>query len=187
MGSRYILSGITAGLILFLMGGPLVATASGQDGRTGYVNRTGVDWLTGNSGNSLRLQMTHAYQFTERFAAGIGSGYVFYRDPLNLVPVFVDLVYLLRDDGTTPFFQLRTGYSFSVLHERDLDPERHKVGPTLNPVFGLQVRNKNGTGFYLSTGFNLDTSQIEQEGFGGQVTKENISYRRLSLSFGFIF
>ena len=187
MSYRSILSGITAGLILFSMAVPLFATLSAQDGRTGYINRTGVDLLAGSSGSTVRLQMTHAYQFTDRLSAGIGSGYVFYRDPLNIVPVFVDLVLELGEGGKAPFFQLKTGYGFSVLHDRDFEPDRHRGGPILNPGLGLKFTDENGSGIYLSAGYNLDTSHIEREGFGDRITQENIFYRRLSLSFGFIF
>jgi len=184
---RYLLCGFFAGLILIFTATPFFTSLSAQNDRTGYINRTGVGLLTGNSGNNIRLQMTHGYRFTERLSAGVGSGYVFYRDPLDLIPVFIELTYLFGDDGVAPFIQLKTGYSFSVLHDRSFEPDRHRGGPLLNPGLGLQIKNSSAPGIYLSAGFNLDTSTFEQDSFGDRIIKDSISYRRISLSFGFVF
>jgi len=180
-------AGFTAGLILYLTSLMYAPFLSAQTGSTGYINRTGIDLLTGNSDNSIRLQMTHGYRFKEQISAGIGSGYVFYRDPLDLIPVFLDVVYQWGEGGVTPFFQVKAGYSITILHDRSFDPDSHRGGPLLNPALGLQIRNDKGPGLYIAAGFNVDNSRMEYEGFGTRIINETISYRRISMSFGFIF
>lgn len=176
------------GLILFLLAVPQFATLSAQNERTGYyINRTGLDLLTGESGSSIRLQMTHGYQFTEQLSAGIGAGYVFYRDPADLVPIFIDLVYQLGNERVSPFLQFKFGSSISVLRNRDIEPDRHRGGAFLNPALGFWIKSENGAGIYLSAGFNLDHSTLEMDAFSDRTIRDTVSYRRVSLSFGFIF
>lgn len=174
------------GLILFLLMAHMPVSISAQDGRTGYINHTGIDLLAGRSENSIRLQMTHGYQITERFSAGIGAGYVFYSDPLDLVPVYIDFIYQLSGGKVAPFLQFKLGSSISILRDHNSEPDRHKGGAMLNPALGLQITNGTGSGIYFSAGFNLDNSAIEQDAFGGRIIKEAISYRSISLGFGLI-
>ncbi len=154
---------------------------------SGYYNRTGFDLLTGGSGTGIRLQMVNGYQFNERFSAGIGIGYVFYHDPVDLVPVYADMVYQLRDDGFIPFLYLKAGFSVGILRDDFRIADRHGGGPLLNPGFGILFSGKSEPGIYLTTGFNLDNSYIEREAFGDRVIKDSISYRRISLGFGLLF
>lgn len=173
------------GFVTLPEAGPIVHSTSEANGW--FVARPGIDLLSGGSGHSLRVKLTLAFQYTERFSAGIGAGYVFYHDPADLIPVYFDLVYDLGAGGIVPYIQLKAGYSYSIFQNKDLMPDRHRGGIVFNPAVGLQFRDRNRQGIYLSAGFNLDHSSYDQDAFGGRIVREKISYRRISLGFGFIF
>ena len=119
--------------------------------------------------------------------AGIGAGYAFYHDPVDIVPIFVDLTYLLSEGKTNPFLQLRFGSGISILRDQTMEPDRHRTGAVLNAAFGFQFTDGKGAGIYLSAGLNMDQVILESEDFLERTVRDLISYRRLSVSIGFVF
>ena len=96
--------------------------------------------------------MTNGYMFNEHWAAGIGVGFEIFDH--NLFPVFADIRYTLWDNKISPFFALKTGYSFSSFKKKHyddtiyLDYEPYSVhnadirnygGFMLNPEMGIKV------------------------------------------------
>ncbi len=153
----------------------------------GYVNLSGVSILPGGSTSTPSFQMINGYQFNSQLSAGIGIGFVLYNDPLNLMPLFLDIKYKFLEANTTPFVFFKSGYSFSILPDESMEVESHRGGFMMNPGVGLQFDTSGGFGIYFSAGYNLDNSSFEQEGFNGRIIVNDISYRRLLLGFGLTF
>ena len=96
--------------------------------------------------------MTNGYMFNEHWATGVGVGFEIFDH--NLFPVFADIRYTLWDNKISPFFALKTGYSFSSFKKKHyddtiyLDYEPYSVhnadirnygGFMLNPEMGIKV------------------------------------------------
>ncbi len=154
---------------------------------SGYVNHTGMAFLPGPDATSIRFQMVNGYQFTPKLSAGLGFGLVTYNDPLNLAPLFLDVKYKFLEANTTPFAYFRSGYSFSIMTDDELQVEEHKGGHMLNMGFGLQFDTARGFGWYFTAGYNKDHSGFDQERWDGRIVENDISYRRIQFGFGLSF
>lgn len=161
----------------------------------GYLNETGFSLIPGNSGTAVSLRMVNGYQFTSRLSAGVGLGFTSYGDPLDLIPVFLQLKYKFLEANTTPYFSLSSGFSFSVYDEGgDDDPnqnnnpiEEHDGGFMLTPAVGVHFATSGSVAWYLQAGFNLDNAEYEQEQFGGATMVTEFAYRRILFSVGLSF
>jgi hypothetical protein len=156
---------------------------------TGYFNHSGIDVLPGEDATTLRYQMVNGYQFSPKFSAGLGIGFVPYDDPLDLVPVFLDGRYRFREMNTTPFIFVRIGYSISSLSDEDtqLEVESHRGGLILNPGVGVELYTSDEFGWYLTAGLNIDKSRFEQVRWDGRILETDINYRRVQFGIGLIF
>lgn len=153
----------------------------------GYVNHTGIDVLPGRSKATIRFRMENGYQFNSRLSAGLGIGFVLYNDPLNLIPLYLNVKYKLMKANTTPFVFVKGGRSFSILSEADSPIDEHSGGFMLNTGFGLQIDTKNGYGWYINAGYNLDHSNSKQQIFDSRTIVDEISYKRLMFGLGLTF
>ncbi|MFW6157270.1 MAG: hypothetical protein ACOC4S_00370 [Balneolaceae bacterium] len=155
--------------------------------QSGYINHTGLDLLPGGDRTSVRLQMINGYQFTPLIAAGIGIGFTTYNDPLGLIPLYLQGKLKLKEANTAPFLFLRSGYTFSVRADEDVDLERHRGGWMLNPGLGLQFDTAGDFGLIFTAGYNIDHSRYEQPRWGGGTVENEITWRRVQLGFGLSF
>lgn len=154
---------------------------------SGYVNYTGLDILPGQNTTSVRFRMVNGYQFNPRLSVGVGIGYTSYNDPLNLIPLFLDIKYKFLKANATPFVSFKSGYSFSTWSNEDTQVDAHRGGFMINPGIGLQFETNKGFGWYFTAGYNTDHSYFEQERRNGRIIENDISYRRLLLGFGLSF
>ncbi|MEX2347370.1 MAG: hypothetical protein WD604_17230 [Balneolaceae bacterium] len=154
---------------------------------SGYINHTGVDFLSGPGTTTVRFQMMNGYRFSPRFAAGIGAGYIPYNDPLGLIPVYLDLSYKLTEANAAPYLFLKTGYSFSVHSEERYPVEDHRGGWLLNPGMGIEFNLSGGFRWYLNAGYNLNKAHFNEEGWGNEIIENELSYRRAMFGLGFSF
>lgn len=154
---------------------------------TGYVNNTGIDILTGGGATSVGFRMVNGYRFNPQLSAGLGIGFVLYDDPQNLVPIYLDLKYKLKRANTTPFVFFKTGFSFSVMSDDDLEVVDHDGGFMFSPGVGIQFETSENFGLYFTAGYNLDNSKYELEQWNDDIIETEINYRRLVLGFGFSF
>jgi len=148
----------------------------------GFVRQLSADWLAGNDGSTLRLNLTLGYQYTDRFSAGIGAGYAFYEDPVDLIPVYLDLVYLLGQGSKAAFLQLKSGYSYSVMRGNENNGVRHRGGLFIQPGVGIRINDMS-----ITAGFSFDHASWDQDQFFGRVVREKVSFRRIQLGVGFHF
>ncbi|MFO8029807.1 MAG: hypothetical protein R6U28_08090 [Cyclonatronaceae bacterium] len=148
----------------------------------GFVRQLGAEWLAGNDGSTLRLNLTLGYQYTNRFSAAIGAGYAFYNDPVDLVPVYLDLVYLLGQGSNAAFLQLKSGFSRSVMRGDEINSDRHRGGLFIQPGVGVRMNDMS-----ITAGFSFDHASWDLDGFAGRVVREKVSFRRIQLGVGFHF
>lgn len=64
----------------------------------------GFDVLPGDNVVSQRLKVISRYQISSEFSAGLGTAFIYYNDPLSLLPVFVDLKYELMRTNLAPLY-----------------------------------------------------------------------------------
>lgn len=152
---------------------------------SGYVNRSGFDLLTGSRG-AFRFAMVNAYQFNPWISAGIGIGFVHYDDPISLVPIFLDFNFRMLEANRAPFLFLKTGYNFSLHSNENMDLTNHSGGMMFNTGIGVQFNTREGFGWYLNAGYNVDNSNYEFDTFNQTVDNE-LSFRRIHFGMGFVF
>lgn len=165
----------------------------GDDGlhynTSGYMNRTGLELLSGTGNNTFRFATIHGVHFNPHLSAGIGIGITPYNDPLNLIPFFTDFNYRLLKANTSPYLYLKAGYNFSMYDENDDENlmNRHSGGLLLNPGIGIDFNFESGFGWYVQAGYNIDQSTYEFDGWGTEVIRTDLSYRRISIGMGLTF
>lgn len=154
---------------------------------SGYINQTGFDLLSGDNTITPHFYTMNGYRFTPRFAAGIGIGYIPYRDPLNLIPVYLDLSLNLLKANVTSFLFVKAGYAFSTHADVRVPIENHHGGWLLNPGIGIQFNLRSGFSWYLNAGYNVNNARFDEDGFQGGSIENELSYRRVIFGLGFAF
>ena len=153
----------------------------------GYINRSGVDLLSGQGSSSIRIYTVNGYQFTPGFSAGFGLGVSTYNDPLTLIPFFADLNYRLIESNTLPFIFVKFGYNFSINHDDDFEIDDHRGGLLFNAGVGIVFNLSSGFGWYINAGYNIDNSSYEFDTWNNQTVNNNLSFRRVNFGVGFAF
>jgi len=92
---------------------------------------------------SPSLTMTNGYMFNEHWAAGIGVGFEIFDH--NYFPVFADVRYTLWDNKISPFFAVKTGYSFGNFKKKHYD----NLHLNHEPYYANNVDFRNYGGFML--------------------------------------
>ena len=177
---KSILLTLLAGVVVFT--GTAATPAAANSGAGGFVRQLGADWLAGNDGSTLRLNLTLGYQYTDRFSAAIGAGYAFYNDPVDLVPVYLDLVYLLGQGSNAAFLQLKSGFSRSVMRGDEHTSDRHRGGLFIQPGVGIRMNDMS-----ITAGFSFDHASWDLDEFAGRVVREKVSFRRVQIGVGYYF
>lgn len=154
---------------------------------SGYINNSGFDLLAGRDKTTPYFYTMNGYQFSPQLAAGIGIGYIPYRDPLDLLPVYLQVNINLREANTTPFLFLKTGYNFTVTSGPDNLIESHQGGWMLNPGIGIQFYLSEGFGMYIDMAYNVNNAGYEEEGFQGATIENDLTYKRVMFGLGFSF
>lgn len=122
------------------------------------------------------------YNFTDRWAIGMGAGLSFYEE--MLIPVFADVRFQIgRTRKFTPFAELGIGYS--IAPESDVNGCFY-----LNPSIGVLYPLKNKLKLQLAIGYELQelerlktqTDQYFQKQFA-----EELSHHSVSIKLGFKF
>lgn len=155
--------------------------------KEGYINHTGIDLLTGGGKPAVRVRMVNGYQFSTNLSAGVGVGFVLYDDPLNLIPLFVDLRYKFLRANSTPFVSFKGGYSFSLLTDEDANIEDHSGGMMINPAVGMQFKLNSSVGLYLNCGYSIEHASFTRMGWIGRSITTEITYRRVQFGLGLSF
>ena len=92
---------------------------------------------------SPSVTMTNGYMFNEHWAAGIGVGFeIFDR---NSFPFFADIRYTLCDNKVSPFFAVKTGYSFGNFKKKHYD----NLYINFDPYYVINADFRNYGGFML--------------------------------------
>lgn len=154
---------------------------------SGYINTSGIELLSGNDEGTLNFYTMNGYQFTPRFAAGIGVGYIPYRDPLDLLPVYLHLNFNLIEANSSPFFFMKTGYNFSIASENVNLIEGHSGGWMINPGMGIQFNTSSGFRWQISIGYTVNNASFEEEEFNDTNIETELSYRRAGFGIGLSF
>ncbi|PWN08190.1 hypothetical protein [Rhodohalobacter mucosus] len=156
---------------------------------SGYMNRSGFEILSGTGGNTFRFASIHGLHFNPHLSAGLGIGLTPYNDPLNLIPFFADVNYRLLKANTSPYIYLKAGYNFTMKNENEDTAalNRHTGGLLINPGAGIDFNFASGFGWYIQAGYNIDQSSFEFDGWGTEVVRTDLTYRRISVGMGFTF
>ena len=154
---------------------------------SGFINTSGIELLSGNDENTPNFYTMNGYQFTPRFAAGIGVGYIPYRDPLDLLPVYLQLNFHLMEANSAPFLFMKTGYNFSIASENIHLIENHSGGWMINPGMGIQFNTPSGFRWQINIGYSVNNASFEEEEFNGTTIENDLSYRRVAFGIGFSF
>lgn len=157
---------------------------------SGYMNLTGVNFAPGRFGSTIRLQMVNGFQINPNFSIGIGVGYSAYDDPINTIPVFVDLKFKALKANFTPFAYVKAGYNFTVIGNGSENSsnriESHYGGTTVDAGVGLQFDFSQAMGWYITAGYLADNLTYKEK-MGIRNIETDVSYRRLIIGLGITF
>lgn len=152
---------------------------------SGYINHVGIDFLFGTDNTTPRFHMMHGYQFSPRFSAGMGIGYIPYNDPLALIPLYLDFNYKTRETNIAPFLFLKAGYNISVHTNDDYPLEGHRGGWMFTPGTGIHFITRDGFQWYLNAGYNVNNARFDQQGWGSQTVETDLTFKRVMFGLGF--
>lgn len=155
---------------------------------TGYFFQSGLDILPpagSQSASTARIFVVNGHRFTPNLSVGVGLGYTPYNDPLSLIPFFFDFNYRFRARGFSPVIFMRTGYNSSITLDDSPFIEHHSGGLLFHPGAGFHIPFSDQFLVYLNAGFNIDNSSYEFESWGDSQVKTDLSFRRVSIGFGF--
>lgn len=155
---------------------------------SGYMNRSGVEILTGSGANTPRFYTVNGIHFNPHVSAGFGLGLTPYNEPLTLIPFFVDFNYRFLKANTSPYLSLKAGYNFSIYEDEEEIPlNMHSGGLIFNPGLGIEFNLSSGFGWYIQAGYNIDQSTYEFDTWGPQTVRNDLSFRRVSMGMGLTF
>ena len=97
------------------------------------------------------ITLTAGHIFNEHWAAGAGAGFEMFDH--HQFPVFADVRYTLWNAGASPFFALKTGYSFGNFKKKEYDHLNLAHDPY--HVTGVQFRNYGGWMLHPEMGVKL--------------------------------
>ena len=104
---------------------------------------------------SPSLTMTNGYMFNEHWAAGVGVGFeIFDR---NFFPVFADVRYTLWDGKISPYFAVKTGYTFGNFKEKHYDNLHFNFEPYY--AYNADFRNYGGFMLHPEMGVKIPLSE----------------------------
>lgn len=154
---------------------------------SGYINTSGIELISGDDDLTPLFYTMNGYQFTPRFAAGIGVGYIPYRDPLDLIPVYLQLNLNLIKANSAPFLFLKTGYNFSIASKNIHLIESHSGGWMINPGMGIQFNTSSGFRWQINISYNVNNASFKEEEFNDTNIETELTYRRVAFGIGFSF
>jgi len=156
----------------------------------GYFNITQISMLMGNRPINGQNQgyynartdffpsvtMTNGKILNEHWATGIGVGFeIFDR---NFFPVFADIRYTLWDNKVSPFFVVKTGYTFGNFKKKHYDNRYFNYEPY--SVQNADFRNYGGLMLHPEMGvkipLNENTDLMFTVAYRYQKTKSKVTY-----------
>ena len=128
---------------------------------------------------AFAFQITGFYNFTGRFAAGIGTGGVFYEK--GMMPVLGCMKYtLLKPGKVTPFVRCDGGYGFYLGRDGN-------GGVLVNPSLGVSWRINSKVALFVAAGYGLQKRErlrvFDTEQFRCQFA-EKLSHSQITIKIG---
>lgn len=152
---------------------------------------------------SPSFTLSGGYMFNEHWSAGAGAGFEI--SSYNLFPLFAEMRYTLWDQKISPFFVLKSGFSFAGFKARHYDELyldwapyyasdaslRHYGGFMFNPEAGVKVPLNENSDLLITAAYRFQKTksvarkEYEQEQFDEWEHKEQSS--RLSFGVAIMF
>ena len=128
---------------------------------------------------AFAFQITGFYNFTGRFAAGIGTGGIFYEK--GLVPVVGCVRYrLVRPRKFTPFVRCDGGYGFWLGKDGN-------GGVLVNPSLGVSWKMNKRAALFVAAGYGMQKRErlrsFDAASFRSQFVEE-LNHRQITIKIG---
>ncbi|SFK25589.1 hypothetical protein SAMN05216357_10125 [Porphyromonadaceae bacterium KH3CP3RA] len=127
-------------------------------------------------------QVLGAYNLTERWSVGAGTGLSFYEK--MLIPVFGDIRFQIgRTRQFTPYAEFGMGYAFALHSDAN-------GGFFMNPSIGVQYPFKNRMRLQLAVGYELqelERLKTQIDGYFQKEFAEKLSHHSIAIKLGFLF
>lgn len=122
---------------------------------SGYRGFVDLNWALGvgqsEGANSIGIQTSHGYQIIPQLYAGAGIGLnVFYNGTAVNLPIFANLRTDILSSGTTPFVDLKVGYSLIDIK-----------GLYLSPSIGCRINLSKSLGLNIGLGYTLQNIKYD--------------------------
>lgn len=133
-------------------------------------------------------------QFSQRFGAGFGVGYLDYYNPLvedrpKFIPVFADVRGYLSDKKTSVYYNLAIGLTTGTKINED-NLINIKPGLYTHPAIGYKI-GSDKLAFLIDLGIQMSNIEYEVDvtnpGFSGSTVIETYDTRRIVLRLGMMF
>lgn len=167
-----------------------------QGKRSGYYNLSSGSLLFGEGADGFvpypSLTMINGYQWDQRLFTGAGLGYEYFG--WSILPVFAELLWLMKPDILTPYLSLRSGYAFPLSKNPDSylngDQGKNYGGVLLNPEAGLRISAGDRYAFLIGIGYRYQELSWTSPSYdwNGNYSRKTITrYNRITLKAGILF
>ncbi len=133
--------------------------------------------------NRITFLATAGWQINPNFFVGIGSGENYFTESkLYGIPIYADFRANIYNNGISPFFDIKAGYSIADVQ-----------GFYFSPSVGCRLGSGNNTAFTISIGYELQkadcftivTNAYDPNGAGIVVSNENVGGITIKVGFEF--
>lgn len=166
--------------------------------KRGYYNISSLALLFGEGKNDMvpvpSLTIVNGYYFTPQLFTGVGIGYEYY--DWSVMPVFLEVKYLINQRKFIPFVSLKIGMGISMEKNRnaedyyyDTDSKTYN-GAMISPELGMLFPTGKNDAFLLSVGYHHQQLSYDSYPFCYQdITKKRIytNFNRISLRVSYMF
>ena len=104
----------------------------------------------------------------------------------NFVPVFGEIRGYLTKKRVAPYYVLGAGYGFALKNENQ-SIVKGEGGLLIQPTFGIRIGASSKANILIDAGYKFQKAVFTREFFNGDQEIKEISYRRFTFRFGFIF
>lgn len=148
-------------------------------GYRGFVDYGYIQGIGNNINNRLEFATSHGYQFNPIFYIGIGAAFDLTMNKKDSsLPLFFNTRINFLDEYTTPFWDVRSGYSF-----------RDGKGFYFSTAFGMSFTKKGKNAINLGLVYSLQNAKYYRatEANSTETTKFNLTYHGLALRLTYEF
>jgi len=163
--------------------------------KTGNLSVLSISSAYSNTLPSFNVRYENLQFFRPQWAAGLGTGFDFHAGEsfnFSFFPVYAQIRNYPFNRRLSPFYALDVGWSFPAPILNNIENGYFSSGMMIQPALGIRFASPRKATFMLKMGYLVQFTVAEYQDYDWQESVyreviEDIIFRRLSFSSGFIF